>query len=378
MQRMQVRRLAFWPVLTAVSCALCFVLIPVFNFALDPFHLFRADRVYVKDANYQRHANAGIILTDPPFDALVIGGSYIANFTPELVDRLFAVASRVLSVWGGSQKEVSTTLRFALRKRPALKAVFYNVSVWGLCSEGDHPFWPLPARLYADDPLGYAEALFSRGATTLAFLKVIKVTGLGKPGLDRPEGAFFTDDVRSVPRWDDNRTDLFGSAERLRKVLAESARNPPATLTPAEVESRARDILPCFERHVLSLVREHPATRFYIFNTPTFQWWHWAWNTHGMTAVWDRAQTLIAEALAQHANAEYHDFFAAIEIVNDCTRFRDMGHFDLRTGDELVALLRRGDYRRTPATDRWISQRALANTAQLVACPPARIAQNAL
>lgn len=372
------RRLVLWPLFTAAVCALCFVLIPAFNFVLDPFHLFRADRVYVKDANYQRYANAGIILTDPPFDALVIGGSYIANFAPELVDRQFGVTSRVIAVWGGSQKEVSTTLRFALRQRPALSAVFYNVSVWGLCSEGDHPFWAFPTRLYRGDPLGYIEPLFSRGATTLAFLKVVKVTGLGKPGLDRPEGAFFADDARSVPRFDDHRTDVFGAAERLRKVLADSVRNPPISLEPDEVEKQARAILPCFERHVLSLVREHPATRFYVFSTPTFQWWHFAFRTHGMTAVWDRAQTLIAEALAQHPNAEYHDFFAATEIANDCTRYRDMGHFDLRTGDDLVAMLKRGDYRRTPATDHWISQRALANAAELVACPPARVAQNAL
>jgi hypothetical protein len=373
-----VQRLALWPLLTGGCCAFCLALVPLFNFVLDPFHLFRADPVYVKDANFQRYANAGIILTEPGFDALVIGGSYTANFSADLVDRLFDVRSRVLSVWGGSQKEISNTLRFALRKRPDLKTVFFGVTVWGVCSDGDHPFWSFPTRLYRDDPLGYAEILLSRDATTLAFLKVVKVTGLGKPGLDRPEGAFFADDVRSVPRWDDNRLDLFGSVENLRKGLVGNVLSPPISLTPEEIETRARNILPCFERHVLSFVREYPATRFYIFNTPTFQWWHWAFHTQGMIAVWDRAQTLIGEAVARLPNAEYHDFFAATEISNDCTRYRDQGHFDLRTGDDLVTLIKRGDYRRTPATDRRISQRVLANAAQRVPCPPERVSQNAL
>ena len=364
------RPLAIWPFLTAAFCAMFVALIALFNFWLDPYHLFRADNLYVKDSNHQRYVNAGIILTDPDFDALVVGTSYVANFNTATIDRLFGFRSRVLAVWGGPQKVVTETLRFALSRHPDLKAVFIGMSIWGSCGETDHPVWHFPAALYRGELRGYLPALLTRDPTILAAEKFLKITGLGKPSTE------FTDKVAEVPRWEESEA-LLGSPERLREGLADADQDRVFSPTPEAIAASATAIAACVERNVLSLARQYPATRFHVFNPPTFQWWLWRWQRAGSVPIWNEAQALIAQAVAKMPNTNYYDFFAADEIVNDCTRFRDLGHFDSRSADDLAAMMRQGRYRRAPDSNDWISQRITANALEPVACPPNPAPQNA-
>jgi hypothetical protein len=371
-QRSSVRRLRLWPVLAAAACALFLLLVALVNFLADPFQLFRAGTAFVRDSNYQRYVNAGILRTGTDFDALVIGNSYIANFNTEVIDQLFGVRSRVISVWGASQKEISETLRLAFAQHPDLKTVFLSAPVWGVCSDLDHPIWHLPVGLYRGEPLGYLPPLLTKGPTMLSVEKILRVTGLGKPATE------FVDNVADVPRWDADAEGLFGSPERLRKAFADDAdKDKLIRYSPEQVAAGANDILLCFERNVLAFAHAHPATRFYVFNPPAYQWWLWARHRNGAVAVWNRAQEALAEIAAPDSNLAYFDFFAAREITNDCMRYRDMAHFDPRSGDELVTMMKADRYRRTPRTNDDVSQRVTANLGELVPCPPDRAAQNA-
>ena len=365
------RRLALWPLLTGALCATFVACIALFNFWLDPYHLFRADGLYVKDSNHQRYVNAGIILTDRDFDALVLGTSYVANFNTATIDRLFGVRSRVIAVWGGPQKAVTETLRFALRRHPDLKAVFVGISIWGACGETDHPIWHLPSPLYRGELRGYLPALLTRDPTIVSAEKFLKITGLGKPATE------FTDKVTEVPRWEEEDAGMFGVPERLRRGLAGADQDRTAAPTAEGIAAGAVAIKACVERDLLALARQHPATQFHIFNPPMFQWWLWRWQRAGSVPSWNEAQALLGDAVAKMPNVAYYDFFAAREIVNDCTRFRDLGHFDSRSADDLAAMIKHKRYRRAPETNDWISRQVTANAAVPVSCPPTPAAQNA-
>ena len=356
------RRLGGW-VLTTLACGAGFLaVIAGFNFALDPFHLFRSSRFYVKDVNVQRLVNAGLIRTERGFDALVVGSSYSANFNAGLIDSEFKVRSRVVAVYGGPYKDVASTLRYALSKHPDLRIVLVESPVWDLCGESEHPLWPLPARLYNGEPVGLLRPLLSKEPTVLALEKLLLVTGIGKPLTE------FTDDVHDVPRWDKGAVDKFGRPEVLRKLL------DPVTLelTPNDQgtpDDRGRALAECFRRSIATMVSAHPKVQFQVYNPPLYQWSLWMRRREGVLAVWNRAQELIGEAASDLPNLIYHDFNAAAEIVNDCSRYRDLAHFDPSSGDHMVRAMKRETYRRTPATNAALSARILMMAEAQVDCP---------
>lgn len=355
-------RLGIWPVATLVFCVICLALIALFNYALDPFHLFRADKLYVKEIDHQRYVNAGIIRTERDFDALVIGNSYIANFNTEVIDAQFGTRSRVISAYGASAQSIATMLRFALAQRSDLKLVFFGLPIWDVCGSLEDPQLPLPRRLYSGDPYGFLQVLLAKETTSVALAKTMLVLHLGKPT------TLFTDDVREVPRWDRERQDLYGAADHLQTLLGPI---PLESRSPNEaIERAARDLLNCFDRGPVTIARAFPSVRFYVFNPPMYQWLLWLREREGLVPIWNRAQELFGEAAANLPNLEYHDFLAAAAIVNDCRRFRDLAHFDPASGDEIVAALKAGTYRRTPARDAMLSARIASNARERVQCPP--------
>ena len=173
-----------WRHLVPMLCAFLVVYAAVAgtNFLIDPFHLIRKSDIYAFGNEFQRSTNAGRIRTEPPFEAAVVGTSYIGNFDPAVIKRVFGAEAKIFAVFGGSNLETLLTLSFLLERRPALKFVFVEASIWNVCNDSWHPAWPFPIRLYSDNPLGIAEYLVSGEALRLSAKQLLYRSGILNAG----------------------------------------------------------------------------------------------------------------------------------------------------------------------------------------------------
>ena len=80
-----------WRHLVPMLCAFLVIYAAVAgaNFLIDPFHLIRKSDIYAFGNEFQRSTNAGRIRTEPPFEAAVVGTSYIGNFDPAVIKKVF-------------------------------------------------------------------------------------------------------------------------------------------------------------------------------------------------------------------------------------------------------------------------------------------------
>lgn len=346
--------------LGAFACAL--TLVAGFNWVADPFQLFRRDTIFYVGQEQLRYVNVGLILHAPPFDAIVIGSSYFANVRPQLVDEVFGTRTLLSAVIGSAGVENPTTLRFALRTRPEIKTAFLETTAWGLCGTGTHPSYEFPMAIYEGRPLARFAHLLRAETTRLSY---VKLSGKLRGQYSSP---YFVADQSTIHRWFEQvRPDAFGTGEYLKSYTAPAA---ATALADEIVEQSAVGLARCFQRDYLVFAKAHPNVRFYFINSPLFQWGQWNLQQSDQIRALNRAQEIIAEAAAEFPNAHYFDFNAAVEIVNDCRRYMDMGHFDQWSADQLFRWMREGRYRRTPATNAALSTAITDNVRQRVACPP--------
>src|SRR5882724_2295039 len=118
-----------WASVFFMCAVLFFFFVVIWNFIFDPFSQIRDSGIYICCPDYHRYVNAGIIKNNHNYNAIILGTSYIANFNNDLIDKLFGVKSQTLSIFGGSQKEISITLDYALSKHPDLKMVFLETNI---------------------------------------------------------------------------------------------------------------------------------------------------------------------------------------------------------------------------------------------------------
>jgi hypothetical protein len=351
-------RLALAAFATAIGAAM------TFNALLDPFHLIRHSGIYVVTRDFQHTMNAGVIRTAPSFDAAVIGSSYVGNFDPAVIDPLFHVTSKVVSVFGSSQSDISETLRYLLQRRPELKLIFLEVSIWNVCQEANTSARRFPIELYRDDPRGLLKYLASAETLTLSALQLAYRIGY-------PFSRFSRDETQ-VHRWYEAVRASFGNPTHVMRVFNRDIPDQTTVknYSAVQIEAEAQALLDCFERNVVRHALDNPATRFFVFNPPVLQWTLWVRARLGLIDVWNRAQELFAERITTVLNLRYFDFYAAAEIENDCNRFMDIAHFDPAASDQLVHWMHEGQFERTPRTNSAITSAVREAAAKRVACPP--------
>jgi len=351
----------WWIVLFAAFVTTLVVVVAT-NFVVDPLHLIRGSDVYVVSRNYQRMTNAGRIRTDPPFQAAVVGSSYIGNFDPALIEALFGVRTEVFSVFGGSSREQRITRDYLLGHRPHLRYVFLEASTWGVCGEGYHPFWKFPLDLYDDSARGNAKYLASFESLLFSAGELLFRAGY--------RSSYFSRHPEATHRWYETWASNFDNPAHIANAIQ---REIPATQPPpmndARIAAEASATLKCMDDFI-SLAKRWPATTFYIFNPPLLQMLLRYREQAGLIAASNIAQEAFVAKIADIPNIRYFDFLAADSIERDCRRFMDVGHFDPAASDQLVRWMHDGTYQRTAESNASISAAVRAIAQASVTCPP--------
>lgn len=338
------------------------VVVVAVNFIVDPLHLIRNSDVFVVSRNYQRATNAGRIRTDPPFEAAVVGSSYIGNFDPALIEALFGARTKVFSVFGGSSREQRITRDYLLEHRPKLRYVFLEASIWGVCGQGNHPFWKFPLDLYDDSARGNAKYLASFESLLFSAGSLLFRAGYNS--------SYFSRQEQATHRWYEAWASNFDNPTHIRDAIQRDIpATQPSPMNDARIIADASTTLGCMDDFI-SLAKRWPATTFYIFNPPLLQMLLRYREQAGLLAAPNIAQEAFVAKIAGIPNIRYFDFLAAADIERDCRRFMDVGHFDPAASDQLVRWMHNGTYRRTVESNAAISAAVRAIAQDSVACPP--------
>jgi hypothetical protein len=338
-----------WRHLVPMGCVFLaiYAAVAVANFFIDPFQLIRKSEIYAFAPEFQRSTNAGRIRTEPPFDAAVVGTSHIGNFDPAVIENVFGTRAKVFSIFGGSIREIVLTVTFLLERRPAIKFVFLEASIWNVCNDGWHSAWPFPVKLYRDNPLGIAQYLLSGDTLRLSAKQL-----LYRLNVYRTYNAGFSRLEPKVHRWYEEHRGEFGDPYYMK------------------LEEFPYSASPIAGQQIEAEVLQYPNTTFLIFNPPLLQQLLMHQARLGNLEVWIRAQEMFAAKLSPALNIKYFDFHAATEIEGDCRRFRDVAHFDPDTGDQLVRWMHDGTFERTAASNPSISAATMDILRQPYGCPP--------
>ena len=307
-----------------------------FNLRSDPFHIFHNDGQYVIDQRYQRFMHAGMLRTEGPIKTLLVGTSYVANFSPELMAERFGGLARVVSTWGASQRENLAVARLAFSHHPEIETVLFEESIWNACNVSLHPSWTFPTEIYEERLPAFIGYLLSFETSELSLKKLWASQS-------------YSSDASKVVRWWDEHKAMFGNQEVLRNAFAGTIAPPP---NPAVVldrpDVRADAVVDCYRKLIVPLAQEHPSVQFNVFNPPVMQWLLWAYNGHGYLEPWLVAQNKMAALTETVPNLRYFDFYATIPQLTRCSYWWDMSHFDLRVSDMIVNWIADGQYQRKP------------------------------
>ena len=339
----------------------CLACIAAFNAAMDPFHLYHSDNLYVVDYAYVKLDDVGFIRTDHYYDAIMVNSSFMNNVDVGQADAIFKQRTLLLGIFGGGQQDILEITRYALSRNPGIRRAFVEFWQEPVCQNQRSSNGYLPADIMHGEPQAPVRYLLGKD---MIWLSLQKLSILISGSVTAP----FSSERSDVHNWFKLKRADFNNPERFRKLYypGDIASTPQ---TSVQIEGQSKAWASCFDHYYGDLAREYPNVEFYLYATPLFQWRSWYLERSSWISVWQRGEDLAAATLP--ANAKLFDFNAAFDIADDCRRYMDIGHFDPRGNAEILGWMREGRYQKSPIASYPQSETVIRNAATKAACPPA-------
>lgn len=306
--------LAMVMVLLALCGITVYVIDPSFQYHL-PYGDIKA--VY----SNERYQNAGFA-KNLDYDTVILGSSVTANFRPSQFNELFDAKTVKLTFPGGCFSDFNTALDLCFETHD-VKRVFWSIDPKILMTDYDEEPTPLPTYLYNFNPFDDVKYLFNKdvlleqcGESVLATLK--------------GEGQDFDDAFT----WDWKYE--FSHEHALWSYIRPDWKVEPDA--PDQFDDIINRNLDC----ILSFVKAHPDTEFYLFTPPySMLYWDRVLRDGSYTAVlalYDR----LMEELPQYANVHYY-CFAMNEVTIPLGNYTDEVHFSGEISQYLAQYMAEND-----------------------------------
>lgn len=290
--------LAVFFVLLTLCGGLVYYLDPSFQYHL-PFA--GVQPVYMNE----RYQNAGLA-KNLDYDTVILGSSVTANFRPSQFNALFDAKTVKLTFPGGCFADFNTALKLAFSTHD-VKRVFWSLDPKILMTDYSKAPTPLPEYLYNFNPFDDVKYLFNKdvlleqcGESALATLS----------GKSQPLDDAFT--------WDHK---YEFSHEHALWSYARPAWNESPDPADAYDQIIDRNLA-----SVLSFVKAHPDTEFYLFTPPySMLYWDRVLRDGSYAAVLALYDRLLTE-LPQYGNVHYR-CFAVDQVTIPLGNYTDEVHY---------------------------------------------------
>lgn len=306
--------------LTAIAAV---VGVGAFNFWIDPFMQYRMPWYQPRfSAGFARHINAGLA-RNLDFDAVVVGSSYVVNFSNRDFDREFGGRTISLAMPGMFVSEGEKALAYAYTLQP-LKRVFFGLDSFAFDESQNR--YQFPKYLYDESLVNDAPYVLSLD-TMKRSINIV---------LNRALDTFNTDP--DMPwSWAKPGT-RFGSERALSDYAKEKAKFVAATPLQLALMRRVAG------EHITRLLVKHPETEFHFF-LPPYSVLRWILDAdQGNLGSLLEFRILLAELIHQHRNGHLHDFQSMRSLICDLDHYTDVGHYRPEDNKMMVSAMRSGKY----------------------------------
>lgn len=290
--------------LTAVLMLACAAAV----FYIDPsFHYHMPFEGVTPVYSNERYQNAGIIRNED-YDTIILGSSVTANFRPSQFNELFGGKTVKLTFPGGCFQDFDTALSLVY-KTHSIKRVFWSIDPKILMTPYNEAPIALPEYLYNDNPFDDVKYLVN---------KDVLLAQCGECLFAAADGEFTSLDDAFT--WDHKYEFSHDHAlwSYVRPEWSETVQDPGAY----------DDIVTRNLESVISTVKAHPETEFYLFVPPySMLFWDHVTRDGSYEAVLSLFDRLITE-LTPLENVRYYCFAIDEEIVFDLNNYTDEVHYN--------------------------------------------------
>ncbi len=296
-----------------------FVAIAALTVIVDPyFHYHRP--VFKYRLLEPRYSNDGIS-RHFDFDSVITGTSMCQNFKCSMFDELFDAKSVKLPLAGAGYEEISDEMVRAFKRNPDISKVLWVIDYNGLLRKSDwSQYSGYPVYMYDENYLNDGPYLLNKDILYHGTVPNVLMTIAGKES-DSMDSYTFDDEPTGASVVYTGRT----------------AKETPgsATLTDEE-RSIVEDT---FNSNIISVVRDHPETTFYMYFTP-YSIYYWEMlDAKGQIEKYIEAQKIATELLLECPNVKLYSFFERTDIICDLDYYRDGGHYSYVVSDIIMDMI---------------------------------------
>ncbi|MBR5597796.1 MAG: hypothetical protein IKW30_10370 [Lachnospiraceae bacterium] len=302
------------------------------NVYVDPLFHYHAPTEGLEYPLYdERYMNYGIA-KHFTYDSIITGTSMTQNFKTSLWDNYFGTTSIKTPFAGATYKEVNDLLKCAFDHNDSIAVVMRSLDPTVLIVEKDEmDYEDYPDYLYDNNLLNDVnyvlnkEIFFSFTEYVRTFMK------LGGSSTDFDTYKNWS----GMYQYDENlMRESFVRREKQEEIQVLS-------------EDDVRKIKENLEANVISLVREHPETDFYLFFPPYSIYFWDDLSQDGQMLRTLEAHRKAIEMLLEYENIKLYSFFDNTDIICNLNYYKDSLHYNQEISDLIMDSMALGEGRLT-------------------------------
>lgn len=292
---------------------------------IDPyFHFHGPLPVFEYKIYSERYQNDGIV-KHFDYNALITGTSMTENFKTTEMDLLFGVKSVKVPFAGAGYKEISENIERALEVNPELKMIVWGLDYNAFYGDADYTKYDsYPTYLYDNNPFNDVNYIFNKYILYEdTYKNVIVYTDLG--------GHTTTFDEYS--NWNADKT--FGK-EAILTQFSRPAKGDDAQYGKMNTQN--------IEKNILSLVKDHPDTEFYLFWTPYSIIYFDLINQSGTLKnilTWEKEAI---EMMLPYENLHLFSLFNDFDVITDLDNYKDILHYSEDINSYILESMANGEH----------------------------------
>jgi hypothetical protein len=330
------------------------------NWLVDPYRVFHEpwvrENYYSMDGG-MRQAASGIINTET-FDSIILGTSMAENFSGNEATEVFRHRFVNISLSGSKISERNVVLLYALRQKP-IREVIFSLDGFGIDSVRGTPMEPYiylydhsrinDLQIYASSlkPFRYAFCRNTLIASDFFCKNEHKdLENLVEWHSDLEHSRRFG----GLNKWLEAKNN--GQIKEALKSIAFNVRNietgnvKPAS--PALVERNIARDRKVFNESLLTIARQYPQTRFYLF-FPPYSRLNYATLKQSDPQRFEEYLGILRSVIREsekHPNVKIFGFEAE-DFLDDIANYKDTSHYHQRINSEILRWMKNGEHELT-------------------------------
>lgn len=325
-------RKSTYVITTIVATLVLLIAFGSINYYIDPLFHFHAPQEGIEYPLWsERYMNDGIT-RNFDYDAVITGTSMTENFNASQFDGYFGTQSIKVPFSGGTYREIGDVLRRCFDRNPNIRYVLRSLDTAGLIADKDSfDYEDYPDYLYDNNIFNDTEYLLSKDLY-LEFTEYV---------FEYNRQGGITTNFDTYKNWaglyDYNVDSLIENYERFETA------SPIVGLTDEDRIMLTENL----EQNVISLVKEHPETQFYLFDPPYSLIFFDQSYGRGEINRYIDAWEVEADLLLQYDNVHFFSFYDDFETVVNLGNYRDSIHYNQAVTNHIIDCMATGEHQLT-------------------------------